>query len=249
MSEEIQTGAEALEVLATEAPAVESAEAKPEPKVYTQEEVDRIAAKVRTNAAHRAKREAEVEIYKSLATKQQEPESIPDAEPKRENFDDYESYVEARAEWKAIRVVDERLSKQSAERAQAEQAKTQAGRYESSAAAVRAETLDFDAVVSNAQMPVTREIRDAILESDSPARLQYHLAKNPGELDRILSLSPVQQIKAIGAMEAQLSSPARTTKAPAPVRPVAASGAGVIKSWDKMTMAEVKAQMRANGEL
>jgi len=251
MSEALETGAEAPAV-PVEPEVVQTAEPeKVEPKVYTQEEVDRIAAKVRANAAYRAKKEAEVQIYKDLATKQpevQQPAVIPDAEPKRESFDDYESYIEARAEWKALETIRRAKAddeKRSAEQARAKEAQTQASRYESSVATARAETPDFDDVVSGAEIPVTPAIRDAILESDNPAKLQYHLAKNPSEIERISKLSPVQQVKAIGAIEATLASPARTTSAPAPVRPIGSGPAQ--KPLASMSMEEYAAYRRAQG--
>lgn len=240
---------ETAPVVEGENPAVEG-EQKPDQKVYTQEEVDRIASKIRSNTAARTKRDTEVEIYKSIASKPQEQEQANDQAVTREQFDSYEEYIEARAEKKALRSVEGMLSKFSAERAQAEQARTHADRYQSNAAAVRADTPDFDDVIKMASAPVSGEVRDAILNSDRPAKIQYHLAKNPGELERILTLPPMQQIMAIGALGSKLTtSPVRTTNAPPPIRSVSASGASAPKSLATMTIAEVRAQMRANGEL
>jgi len=257
MSEE--TGAEApAEPVVEEvaAPEVEKEQETQEEKVYRQSEVDKIAAKVRANTAHRVRKETEAEIYKQFATQQPEAprqEAVrQDAEPSRESFDSYEDYSRALARYEARQEfsrLEGEKQKQGAEQARAQEAQTQATRYNESVATVRAETPDFDDVVSSADIPVTPAIRDAILDSDNPARLQYHLAKNPEEVDRISKLSPVQQVKAIGVIEANLQAPARTTKAPAPVRPIGASGAGAAKDFSRMTMAEVKAAMRANGEL
>lgn len=66
----------------------------------------------------------------------------------------------------------------------------------------------------------------AVLESDAPHKVLHYLGTNPDEATRILSLSPVQQARAIGLIEARLATatpnPPSVSKAPPPVKPLGA---------------------------
>lgn len=228
----------------------EAKEDKPS-KSYTQEDLDRIVRKVRQNARYTARKEAEAEFYRSLATQQQpvNREAVPSGEPKREQFEDYEAYIEARAEWKAEQAVLRREAtrqQQSAYEARATEAHKVTARYQQTVEAARVELPDFDEVVEAAEVPITDAIRDAILDSSLGAKLTYHLAKHPEEVERISKLTPTQQVKAIGVLEATLSAPVKTTKAPAPVRPIGSASAST-KDLSKMSMDEYMAWRKTQG--
>lgn len=72
--------------------------------------------------------------------------------------------------------------------------------------------------------PAAISFSDAILESDIPHKVIHYLGTNPDEATRILSLTPRQQARAIGLIEAQLATakanPPPVSKAPPPVKPV-----------------------------
>lgn len=82
---------------------------------------------------------------------------------------------------------------------------------------------------------------EAILDSDDSHELLQHLGTHPAEAQRLMSMSPVQQARAIGLLEAKLSTQpperAPTSNAPAPVKPVGSRGT-VAKKAEDMTMEE-----------
>ena len=229
---------------------------KKEAKTYTQDEVDRIAKKIKRNAAYVARKEAEAEYWRRQAeqaqtkpvTQQQAPE---DERPKRDDFEDYEAFMraearfEARQEFKALQQQERQRSQQQS------QATTDAQRlqrFNADLAKTREAVADFDEVVDAADVPVTQAMRDAILESEVGALLTYHLAKNPAEAQRISQLSHVAQIKALGAIEASLmQKPApQVSKAPSPITPIN-SGTRASPDPSKMSMDEYQAWRKKNG--
>lgn len=72
--------------------------------------------------------------------------------------------------------------------------------------------------------PAAIAFSEAVLESDTPHKVLHYLGMNPDEATRILSLTPRQQARAIGLIEAQLATaktnPPPVSKAPPPVKPV-----------------------------
>ena len=207
-----------------ETPAVETpVEAKPaEPaKTYSQEEMDRITAKVKKNAAYRARKEAEA-YFKGLqhgtqvaAPKPAEEAPAAPQEPKREQYADYESYLEARAEFRAERKVEERLAKDredSVKRSTVTAQEKAVERFKQQAEDAAKEIPDFHEVMQESDAPLTDAMRDAIYETDIPARIAYHLAKNPDEARRIAALSSARQAVEIGRLEAKIASEAKPSK-------------------------------------
>jgi len=90
---------------------------------------------------------------------------------------------------------------------------------------------EFDTAMSTLQSlgamdndPQAIAFSAAVLESDVPHKVLHYLGTNPDEATRILSLSPVQQARAIGLIEARLATatpnPPSVSKAPPPVKPV-----------------------------
>lgn len=227
---------------------------KRETKNYTQEEVDRIVRKAKKNASYLARKEAEAELYRQQVERgvQRAPEAKPeDAPPKREDFDDYETYLEARADYKAEQKVKAVLAEQQTRTQQQTQQSSESqrlARYQQDLDKARSSIPDFDEVTGEADVPVTQTMRDAILESDVGALLTYHLAKNPAEAERIARLSPIAQAKAIGQIEASLASkPApQVSKAPAPIKPISGASGGHADP-SKMSMDEYLAYRKKTG--
>lgn len=229
---------------------------KPESKQYSQDEVDRIVRKAKRNAAYLARKEAEAELYRRMAEKpvQQQEQAAPQADeaPKRENFESYEDYIEARAEWRAEQKVQAALAQQAQRQQQQTQANSQAQQVQRFQAQLQevAKTLpDFQSVMEAAdEVPLTQAMRDAILESEVGALLTYHLAKNPAEAQRISSLSATAQIKALGAIEASLSRKPepQVSKAPTPITPISGGKGGVVDP-SKMSMDDYAAWRKKQG--
>ena len=138
-----------------------------------------------------------------------------------EDFGSPEAYAEALAEVKARQLVEAR----EAERQQSEVFNVYYDREE----AARDKYDDFDQVAYNQNLPVTDTMAQAIMASDAGPDVLYWLGANPQDAARIARLSPVQQAKEIGRIEATLGSspPVRkTTTAPPPIAPVTARSTG-----------------------
>lgn len=219
-----------------------TAEAPPE-KTFTQKELDEILEK--RLAKERRKREEqkrENEVLRKLALERDQRQPQEDkkpqpteGEPKREQFDSYEAYVEARAEWKAERAVEKKLrdrEEKEAEARTARERKEQADAFQKRVKEHAKSIDDFDDVMADVrndpEHPVARLYAPPISETENPAQIIYHLAKNPEEAERIASLPESKQAREIWALEQKLkSAPQKTpSKAPAPIKPVGGSTVG-----------------------
>lgn len=82
------------------------------------------------------------------------------------------------------------------------------------------------------------ELTNIVVESDNPAKLLHYLGTNKQEAARILALTPVQQARAIGALEVKLAAekPQRSvSKAPEPISAVNAKAPATTGPSDKDT--------------
>ena len=179
-------------------------------------------------------------VEATVRPRQSEPEPAPNTpqEPKREAFDDYEAYLEARAEWKADLRLAARMQEIEAKRQQ-EAARTQ---HETLAS-------EWDRKMQRAaeknpeihpDMPVPRmpaSMSQAIVESDVGPEIVFHLAHNPAEAARIAALSPLSQARELGKLELQLSTkPVKASSAPEPIKPVGARSSGSDPLSDRLSM-------------
>lgn len=211
----------------------ETPEVKPE-RTFSQTELNEaIEKRLSKERRKRADLETRARVAEELALKLRgEPQPQPQkqaeqGEPKREQFDSYEAYVEARAEYRADKAVERRLQereeKESRTRAENEhRSKSEEARKRIKETAKGIE--DFEEVMSTltAEHPAARLHGDAIMTADSPGKLLHHLIKNHEEAERIASLSLVQQAREIVLLEVKLNAtPAKSpSKAPAPISPV-----------------------------
>lgn len=200
----------------------------------------------------RARREAEREAayWKQRAEPAQSP-SAPPAKPTVEQFKDYGEFVEALADWKADQKVSERLSARDADAAKSADQRVQETRNQTFAerqATVKTSIPDYDAVVGAADVAISPHLSEAILDSDKGPELVYHLAKNPAEAARLSALSPMAAARELGRIEATLEKPAKpVTKAPAPMKPTAGTGASTTTDPNKMTHEEYRAYRKTQG--
>ena len=207
--EQVATAAPEAEELAPEAvePAVES-------KTFTQEELDaaigkRLAREQRKWEREQAARAAE----KQLKT----PVEIPPIE----QFNSPEEYADLLAERKA----EELLARREQARAQSEIIES----YHDKEEEARNKYDDFEQVAYNPKLPITNEMAQTIQSSDVGPDMAYYLGSNPKEAERISRLSPLQQAKELGKIEAKLAeSPVvkKTSSAPAPIAPITARSTG-----------------------
>jgi len=154
-----------------------------------------------------------------------------DEEPKREQFESYEDYVEARAAYKAekraLEAVDKRLQAE-AQRRQNESAqqtaREQQAQWNKSLEAARKKYDDFDDVTDNEDIIVTPKMGEAIKDSPIGPDLVYHLGKNPDEAHRIAALPAREQYAEMVLLERTVRdakpAPKKASNAPEPINPV-----------------------------
>lgn len=135
-------------------------------------------------------------------------------------YDTYGDYIDARAEWRANKVYEQRQEQAAAQsRAQAWKSS-----WDSRWDASKTKYPDFETAVNiELPIPVGSTIDQFIREDDNGHDLLYHLARNRGELDALNAMPPVAQAKAVALLVQRLASasPAQagTTGAVASVKP------------------------------
>jgi len=165
------------------------------------------------------------------------------AAPKRDDFDDYEQYIDARSEY----VVEQRLAKadenrqtQVNEARQRESAESYEETRESIIESGMDSFPDFEqvAMVNDGSLSISQAMADAILSSDAGHEVWYHLGKNPAKAEKIASLPPVKQILEMGKLEASLKAGKQPSNAPAPTKSVGNRGSTSNDLSDKLSMDE-----------
>jgi hypothetical protein len=167
------------------------------------------------------------------------------AAPKREDFADYEEYIEAKAEHKATqaagKAIDEARKAQRQEHETAQESQQQRAFMEA-----RETTLDrgveayedFEAVTTNEDLTITPVMADALLSSDKGHDLWYHLGKHPEVAEKIANMHPVQQLMELGRLEASLAVAKKTSAAPKPTEVVQGRGSFNNALNDKLSTKE-----------
>lgn len=213
----------------------------------------RSRAEERINALTREKYEAQkqVEAYQQqlaqiqqhIQSQQQMPD-MPDI-PKLSDFDyDENRYQQAIAQWNN----QQRQQWEAQQRTQYEQQQMAMAQQremaliQQKAAEGAAKYPDFQQKVFDPNLPPLREVNSAafqaVLESDAAADVAYYLASNPGEVYAFASLNPVQAIRKVAQIEAQLAAKPMTKTVP-PRPPTRVSGnSEAVKDPNKMTTEE-----------
>lgn len=189
-----------------------------------------------TKQREQAKAEAEAERNRSAQLearlKALEQQAVPqkqsvNSEPQPGQFQDAFEYAKALAEFSTEKALNERDQRD----AQAKIIQSWTAKLEK----VKADIPDYDEMVSTANVVVSDEIRDAILESDVGPRILYDLAENIEFAQKLAQMPVSKALREIGKLEAKydkVEAPKETvvkSKAPAPVRPLkAGNGAADI---------------------
>ena len=97
------------------------------------------------------------------------------------------------------------------------------------------------------ELPLTRHIAEALIDSDAPAKLMAHMAAHPEEVERIAGLSPARQAAEIGKLETKLASAPKVSNAPAPIKPIGTRGSATNSDPSKMSMEEYAEFRKKNG--
>lgn len=206
-------------------------EEKKEPRAYSQEEVDKILAKVRKNERHRTKKEIEA-YYKGRAeAREPEKKEAPneEREPVRGDFESYEAFIEARADYRARKAVKEERARTEKEDGTRREQETRHKTGQEFQRKVREKFPDIEELVEEAgDAPMHEAVQDAIMESAFGPEILYDLLKNPKEIERLATLTQSAAVREIGKLEARFEAKAPkaeakeakpASKAPAPVAP------------------------------
>jgi hypothetical protein len=198
----------------------------PEQKTFTQKELDEILQKRVAKAEARAERRVlkTLERWQQQQTQAQQPtqQQEADSKPTRREGETDDAYLDRLTDWK----LDQREKRSTQQREQQEAeifAKKTANLY------AEAQKLDgFDREAFD-ELPLTRPIIAALVDSDNAPALMKHMADHPEDIERIAKLSPARQAAELGRMEASL--PAATTKTttnalPAPINPLRRPSSG-----------------------
>lgn len=204
-----------------------------------------------TKAREDAKRERDYWREQAMRNKpepvQQEKQNVAqDDEPKVEDFEfDIGKYNRAWYEWRKGQD-----DKQQAEQKKAEAQRERQRKFVESASTFAESNPDFHDTINNPALPINEQMVEVISEADNPAAVAYYLAKNPQEAEKIAAMSPAGIGRAIGRIEATLTTeaprqitPKTVTQAPPPVTTLSGSPASA-KSYEDMSMEEYDRQRK-----
>lgn len=205
-------------------------------KTFTQEELNAILEKRLAKAEAKAARR-EAQMIRELSQPKQERQQS--EELTRDQFNSDAEWIDAKVE----RKLKEREAAQHQQKAE-EQKKSIVQKTETIYA--EAEKIPgFDREAFD-DLPLTKPIVDAIIDSDISAKLMAYMANNEAEVERIAKLSPTRQIAEIGKMEAKIATVTQQRRPPEPIEPVG-KGATSIKDLNSASMDDFKAIMKKQG--
>jgi hypothetical protein len=236
---------------------------KPEEVTETPEQQEarkesRRARQARRHAMELAEARTEARMLREQL-KGQQPAQPESSEPKRESFDDYETYLRALTRYDAEQVASKRLdAERQARQSSEQQGKAAEGQAKAAQEWVKREkafqeaTKDYDEVVTPYVETDLGSLSDGarrlIVESDVGPQLLYKLAMDSDVQDRIAALSPVRQIAELGKLEASLAAPPKkASNAPPPVKPVGQGRSSANGFSEDMSDAAYRAMRKSQG--
>ena len=182
------------------------------------------------------------------------------SEPTEADYQDPTELAAARAIWRHTRMMHQadeeqatsevQSARQQADQIAAAQQRIVDASWNEAVEDAKTRYSDFDAVARAETLPVSPAMAQIIQASDVGPDVLYHLGMNPELAAQISRMHPVEAARAIGRIEAAVSTGTRksVTAAPPPVTPVkGASAAG--KRPSEMTPAEYRAWREAGGKL
>jgi hypothetical protein len=206
--------------------------------------LERLAAEKRADEAERKLGEREAKSR---------PATEEAKEPKPEDFATVGEYTEALTDFKVEKKFKAREAESERQRIAAAQAEADRAYSTRVAEAVKKHP-DFyekmEEMGKSGDDRVPTDVVEYIRESEYGPLLQYHLATNQSEFERLKKLSPRRFIAELGKLESTLETPkvapalasvAKTvSQAPAPITPIDTSSTVVNKDPAKMTFPELR---------
>lgn len=164
--------------------------------------------------------------------------------PKRADYKDADEFEADRAKW-AAKAARGDEAKHEATTARAEAETAAAEKWNASREDAETRYADFGQVISAVPADVfTPAVANALLESDMAADVAYVLAKDLPRARAFAAMTPHQQGREIGKIEAELApKPRKISSAPPPVETLGTKGAGAKPDPSKMSYDEYRAAM------
>ena len=210
-----------------------------------------------TRDKHEARRQVErmEKMLEQLASQQRQPEPvIPKIQPPDPSDfagGQYDPrYVQAQLEYTRISAVEEAkaaIAQEYEQRAAYERQAQLQAKIETAEAAARQKFADYDVAIegitSDPRLAQNQTIRQAILGTDNGPELAYILGKNLDVAYEISQMNPIQA----GMRLAELvnRAPRKVANAPAPIKPINATGGIGKKGYADMSTAEYIAARNA----
>ncbi|HKB34887.1 MAG TPA: hypothetical protein VKD72_00440, partial [Gemmataceae bacterium] len=186
----------------------------------------------------------------------------PAGRPELKDFQTLEAYTEALTEWK-LGQHDAQRKADDEKRAAESAARTLQESWSAREAAAAKAHPDYRELMDSTEIPVGPGVlaaRQALLEDEHGAEVLYWLARTPGALEKVASLSPARAILEIGRLSASVAdsqSPEnpkpKVTSAPRPPAPLTHGTAKTsediydedfarrdYKAWEKRRVAQLK---------
>ena len=189
-----------------------------------------------TKQREQAKAEAQAERQQREALETRlralEQQAVPqvqniDEEPQPGQFQDAFEYAKALAQFSTERALKERDAQEANKKLNEERQKTIQS-WSAKLEKMKAEMPDYDDIVSTANVTVSDDIRDSILESDVGPRILYHLAEDLEFAQKIAAMPTRKALVEIGKLEklyerneAKQETVVKS-RAPAPIKPLRA---------------------------
>ena len=151
-----------------------------------------------------------------------------DLEPQPGQFQDAFEYAKALAQYSTEKALNERDQQEANRKANEERQKVIQS-WSEKLEKVKADMPDYDDIVSTANVVVSDDIRDSILESDVGPRILYHLAEDLEYAQKLAQMPTRKALIEIGKLEKLYertetkAEPVVKSKAPAPIRPLRAT--------------------------
>lgn len=212
----------------------------PVEKTFTQKELDEILHKRLAKAEAKAERRATQAYREALeAVTRQQPAARTSNEPTRDQFASDAEWIDAKVDYK----LQQRDAVSHAEQVnRAHQTLTQ----KTESIYAQAEKLSgFDREAFD-ELPITRPIAAALVDSEVAPALMAYMTSHPEEVDRIAKLSDARQAAELGKLEMKLQQAPKTSKTPAPIDPIGSRGSA-SQPLDRLSFADFKAARQKQG--
>lgn len=187
------------------------------PKTFTQAELDEVVQREKAKAEAKAERRVLRTLEKVMPAQQAAPQQQRQADgpPPRDAFANDEAWLDARDAWRDQKREQATTQQRAQEQAQ-KLAQTTEQIYAKAQAVPGFDRESFD------ELPLTKPIVEALIESDQAPQLMAYMAAHPEDVARIAGMSPARQAAELGKLEAKLAAtpPVKTSKAPDPITPI-----------------------------